>query len=180
MLPKEIKIPITVGVIIYGIALFIDLFGVLFQKSVFTIMNAPYELLSLDENIFPLTSVYQMIVMIMYIIFMLIMFRYKGSAKRVAGIVMIAVYCVVSVSYPVFNMIDNRITALLKGAGELAALGTLNSYITAFTLPFTVVSSVFVLIAIGRYGVMNSYENNTENGIKYTETIEYTEGQQND
>ncbi len=159
MLQKDIKIPIMIGVILYGIALFIDLFGVLFQKSVFTIMNAPYELLSLDENIFPLISVYQMIIMIMYIIFMIVMFSYKGSAKRAVGIVMTAVYCVLSVAYPFIGNYVQMLAAKLKSSLELAAVSGLTSYISMYTSPFVIVSSVFIIIAIGRYGMIRTDKN---------------------
>ena len=154
MLQKDIKIPIMIGVILYGIALLIDLGGVLLQKSVFELMGASYELLALKDNIFPLLTVYQIVVMAMYSAFLLIMFRYKGADRRTVGIVMIVVYCIISVSYPFINIADKWFTSHLKGAKELAALGTLESYITMFTSPFTTVAAVFVLIAIGRYGIM--------------------------
>ena len=161
MLQKDIKIPIMIGVILYGIAMLIDLGGVLLQKSVFELMGAPSELLSLENNIFPLLTVCQIVVMAMYSAFLLIMFRYKGADRRTVGIVMIVVYCIINVSYPFFNIADKWFTSHLKGAKELAALGTLESYITMFTSPFTTVAAVFVLIAIGRYGILNKSETNT-------------------
>ncbi len=163
-----------VGVILYGIALLIDLGGVLLQKSVWELMGAPTELLSLKDIIFPLATIYQIAVMVMYAVFFLIMFRYKGSDRRTVGIVMIVVYCIVSISYPFINIADTWLTAQLKGENELVALGTLESYITMFTHPFTVVSTAFVLISIGRYSLNKSEKNDA---IYEGWTTEIKEGQ---
>ena len=86
---KEVKIPMIIGIVLYGIALIIDLIGVFAQKAVFDFMGASG--IHLDSLFFPFTTVCQIIVMAMFISFFLVMLFYKGHARRVAGIVMIVV-----------------------------------------------------------------------------------------
>ena len=165
MSDKKIRIPVITGVILYGIALIIDLGGIFFQRSVIMIMGGGPESANIDTFIFPLSTVLRIIVMIMYIVFMLVMLKYIGAYRQVAGILMITVYCIVNISSPFIDILDNALTSRLKGADELAALSAINSF-KIFTSPFAVVASVFILIAIGRYGI------STENQESKRETQE--------
>ena len=156
---KEVKIPMIVGIIIYGIALIIDLIGVFAQKAVFDFMGA--DNIHLDSLFFPYTTVCQIIVMAMFISFFLVMLFYKGHARRVAGIVMIVVYCVVNIVMPFIDIQVTRMTAIFHGENGLAAMASLKNFIGIFTSPFVTVSTVLLFVAIGRYGIINK-ENNAE------------------
>lgn len=150
-----------VGIILYGVALIIDLIGVLMPDLAYDLMNAPFLKGSITAFIFPLSTVFQIINIALLIAFYLIMHKYKGSEKRVIGIVFIIIYCVINVILPYALNTESQSYALLYGENVLAALGTLRTYINIFTHPFTTVSIVFVLIAIGRYGIIKK-ENNAE------------------
>ncbi len=159
MLKKEIKIPMITGVILYAVALIIDLTTVIMQRNVYRLMESDSLTYAFKESVFPLISVYQIVVMVMYILFMIVMFSYKGSAKRAVGIVMTAVYCVLSVAYPFIGNYVQMLAAKLKSSLELAAVSGLTSYISMYTSPFVIVSSVFIIIAIGRYGMIRTDKN---------------------
>ncbi len=175
---KEVKIPMIVGVMLYGIVLMIDLLSVIFQKSVFESMNAPDEILNLEKSVFPPGFVNIIIVMIMLVAFLLIMFRYKGSSRRNVGIAMIVIYCITGIISPYINMIETIITTKQQGARELSAITTLSTFSNLVTSPFATVSTVLVLIAIGRYGISKTQQNDDtiSNGL----TAEIKEGQEND
>lgn len=178
MLQKEIKLPMIIGIILYGAALLIDLIGVLIPDIAYALMGTSFLKGSFDGFIFPLYTLFQIIGMIMLIVFYLAMLKYKGNDKRVVGIVLIVIYCVISVVLPYFEISESQFYALSYGENGLAAFGTLRSYITLFTRPFTTVSTVFVFIAIGRYGISKTQQNNDTfyNGW----TTEIKEGQEND
>ena len=115
-------------------------------------MGSDYLTMNFDKFIFPLFSVFQIIVMIMYIIFMIVMLKYKGAYRKLAGILMIVVYCIVNIVSPFINVLDRFLTSKLKDSEELYALSAIESFMI-FVSPFTVVASVLILIAIGRYGI---------------------------
>ena len=58
MLKKEIKIPMIVGIILYAVALIIDLIIVIMQRDVYNLMGSDSLTLLFKESIFPLISVY--------------------------------------------------------------------------------------------------------------------------
>lgn len=149
MLSKEIKTPMIVGTILYGIAVLIDLCSVFAQHAVFPLYAdfGSY----LTELVFPFISVQHIIVMVMLAAFLLIMLKYRGNSRKTAGIAMIVVYCIIGIGSPYLSALSTIFTAKLKGAKYLAAESALNQFITAVTTPFTIVGAVFVIIALGRY-----------------------------
>ena len=146
MLQKNIKILMTIGVVVYAIALVIDIICVICQKSIVTgTMN-----ISIDNHIFPFVLGYQLTAFLMYIVFFLVILTYDGNSKRTVGIVMLVVYSIVNILNPYINMISNAISARL-GSEYLAVSSYLTGIISNITAPFVVVSTVLILIAIGRY-----------------------------
>ncbi|MBQ9482965.1 MAG: hypothetical protein IJU82_02135 [Ruminiclostridium sp.] len=156
---KEVKIPMIVGIILYAAALLIDLIAVFAQEAVFDFMGASN--LRLDSLFFPYITVCQIIDMAMFIAFYLVMLTYKGSERRVVGIVMIVVYCVTNAAMPYIEIPVNQVIAGFQGADGVSASATLKNFISISTSLFVIVSTVFVLIAIGRYGIIKK-ENNAE------------------
>ena len=156
---KEVKIPMIVGIILYGVALIIDLIGVFAQEAVFGFMGATG--IHLDGLMFPYTTVCQIIVMAMFIVFFLVMHSYKGSERRVVGLIFIIIYCVINVAMPFIEIPATQFVANTQGEYGVAALASLKNYIGLFTSPFVIVSTVLLFIAIGRYGIIKK-ENNAE------------------
>ena len=97
----------------------------------------------------------------MFIAFYLVMLTYKGSERRVVGIVMIVVYCVTNAAMPYIEIPVNQVIAGFQGADGVSASASLKNFISISTSLFVIVSTVFVLIAIGRYGIIKK-ENNAE------------------
>ena len=142
-----------VGVILYGAAVLISLLCILFQNAVFDFMNGYAVDLCLDRPVFPLIAVYQIIILLMLATFLLVMHKYRGTHKRVAGIVMIVVYCAFAIMEPYIYLAEDWVAAIFRGENELTAIVHLSTYLVTFTLPFTTVSAVLAFMAIGRYGV---------------------------
>lgn len=166
----NIKKMMTAGVILYGIAVLINLLCVLFQSSVFDFMNNHAVDINSDRLLFPLISIYQIVVLVFFSAFMLVMLKYKGSQERIIGIVMIVVYCIVAVTYPYISVAETWFTSLLGGEVVLVELTSLDAAIGFVTLPFVTVSSALMFIATGRFGVRReslvSDSNSLNNKIK--------------
>lgn len=154
-----------VGIILYAIALVVDLIGVLFPALAYATMGATYLKEHFIGFIFPSVTIFQVIGIIMLITFYMVMQKYNGPEKRIVGIIMIVIFCVINVIQPYIRIAEAQAYANLSGEKGLAALSTLESFISMFTQPFTIVSTVFVMIAIGRYGIIKR-ENNENSDIK--------------
>ncbi len=161
---KEVKIPMIVGIISYGFAFLICLIGVMFPGIAYDIMGASFLKDRISVTIFPSYIVFQIISIIMLIVFFLVMLKYKGSGKRIIGIVMIVLSCLINIVQPYIGIAEKQAYSGFYGAEGLSALGTLESFFALFTQPFTLVSTVFVIIAIGRYGVIK-HDNNDNSDI---------------
>jgi hypothetical protein len=157
---KEVKIPMFVGIILYGIALLIDLIGVLIPDLAYVTMGATYLKDHFNGFIFPSVTIFQIIGIIMLITFYMVMQKYNGPEKRIVGIIMIVIFCVINVVQPYIRIAETQAYASFSGEKGLSALTTLESFIAMFTQPFTLVSTVFVMIAIGRYGIIKRENNN--------------------
>ena len=153
MFTSKIKIPMIIGIILYGIALLIDLLCVGLQRVLISFQVT----VTKEFIIFPFILVSHIAILLMYIIFLILMLKYRGSSRKTAGIIMIVIYSVVNVAYPYLIMLSNQISnatgSALYGTEYIVAKTALEWFIEVTTVPFTVVSSVFVLIAIGRYGI---------------------------
>ncbi|MBR5090996.1 MAG: hypothetical protein IK093_16330 [Ruminiclostridium sp.] len=158
---KEIKAPMTAGVIVHGIAVAADLLSVIFQNDVYKTMQGSF----LNETVFPFTVVSHIIIMVMFIVFLMTMLLYKGTSRKLAGIVMVVIYCITGVVMPLVDIFATILTGRFAGAGQLAAYNTLKTFIGMVSSPFIVVSTVLVFIAIGRYGI-SKQDNNTFSDIK--------------
>ncbi|MCR5121191.1 MAG: hypothetical protein K6B74_02090 [Ruminococcus sp.] len=154
MLSKEIKKPLTVGLILYGIAVLISLLCVLFPNAVFDFLNGHAVDLCSDSLIFPLVFVFHIAVFLLFAVFTIIMHKYKGSSERLIVILFIRIYCVINVAKPfVLNFETYMVGELFAGEKDLAHSFALSNSIEMITFPFTVVSSVLVFIAVSRYGI---------------------------
>ena len=149
-----------VGIILYGIALLIDLLSVLIPNIAYAAMGATYLKEHFYGFIFPSVTIFQVIGIIMLITFYMVMQKYNGPEKRIVGIIMIVVFCVINIVQPYIRIAEAQAYANFSGEKGLAALSTLESFISMFTQPFTIVSTVFVMIAIGRYGIIKRENNN--------------------
>ena len=138
-----------VGTILYGIAVILDLCSIIAQQVIFPLYAdfGHY----LNEFVVPAVTIQQIIVMLMFIVFLLILLKYRGNSRKTAGIAMIVIYCLIGIITPYFSWLINILGAKFKGANYLAGLSALDNFIAAVTTPFTVVASVFVIIALGRY-----------------------------
>lgn len=150
MLSKEIKTPMIVGIILYGIAVLIDLCSVFAQQAVFPLYGVDIGFY-LNELVLPFVTVEHIIVMIMFVVFLIIMLKYKGNSRKTAGVAMIVVYCLIVIISPYLSWYTNIFDGKFKGAHYLAALSALSNFVSFATTPFIVISTVFVIIAVGRY-----------------------------
>ncbi len=144
---KRIKTPMIIGIILQALAFVIAFGCYLLQSSVAFVQNV-----KIGGKVFPDTLITIVIVLLLHIIALLVMQTYEGESRRLVAGALAAAYCVVNVVSPIASRIaaffDSR-----KGAEFLAAKSVLSSTISMLSSPFTFISLVFVLIALGRYGV---------------------------
>ncbi len=146
---KRIKIPMIIGIVLQGVALLIAMGCYMIQESMKTMQG-----IKVGEKVFPDTITNIAIILVLHIIALLAMQTYEGQSRRLIGGLLAAAYCVVSVATPIIA----RITAVFdsrRGAEFLAAKNVLASMISLFASPFTIISNVLVLIAVGRYGILD-------------------------
>ncbi len=146
---KRIKTPMIIGIVLQGLAVVIALGCYLLQGALPTMSN-----LKTGETVFPDSMITMVITLLLHIITLLVMQTYEGESRRMIGGILAAAYCIVNVATPIIS----RITAFFdsrKGAVFIAAKGVLASMISMLSSPFTIISLVFVLIAVGRYGVLD-------------------------
>ena len=65
---------------------------------------------------------------------------------------MLIVYAIVRVLSPYISMLSNVILSR-RGAEYIAAAGTLTSTVNLIISPLTIVASILVIVAVGRYGI---------------------------
>ena len=146
---KRIKTPMIIGIIIQGVALLIGFVCYLIQDGI-----ASMQRMKIGERVFPETLIQIAVILMFYIIILLVMQTYEGGSRRLVAGVLAAIYCVIGIVFPIIL----RITTIFdsrKGVEFLAAKNTLAAVISLFTSPLNVVSLVLVLIALGRYGVLD-------------------------
>ena len=146
---KRIKTPMIIGIILQGLALVIAGGCSLMQESMASMQN-----FKIGEKIFPDTLVTIAIIFLLHIIALLVMQTYEGESRRLIGGILAAAYCVVNIASPIIS----RITVIFesrKGVEFVAAKNVLSSTISLFTSPLNLVSLMLVVIAVGRYGVMD-------------------------
>ena len=156
MLEKEVKIPMIIGTARYGLALVIGALGEIMQKQLLPLLFTH----SLDKTV-PISILAPLFVRFLMIgVFMTVLLSYKGNARRVAGIIMLVVYSVIGIIVPFLSTIASVFMARSSEIECIAAYNELNSMIYMITSPITLVSSVLVLVALGRYGVIVNKTNN--------------------
>ena len=145
-LRKSIKIPMLAGIILQAVAAAIGIVCYLMQAGIGTMRHAQP-----GVKVFPDTLIGIFVGLLMHIICFLVMQTYEGESERMIGIIMAVLYCVVNIGSTyllrVSQFFDSR-----RGAEFLAAKSLLASMISLLTSPFSFISLVLVLIAVGRYG----------------------------
>ena len=146
---KRIKTPMIIGIVLQGLSFLIAFGCYLMQSSMNSMKN-----MAIGEKVFPDTLVTIAVVLLLHIIALLVMNTYEGESGRLIGGILAAAYCVVNVASPIIS----RITLIFdsrKGVEFIAAKNMLSSTISLLTSPLNLISLVLVMIAVGRYGVLD-------------------------
>ena len=146
---KKVKTPMTIGLILYGVAFLITILCTLAQKLIFD-QGLTHDI---NRMVVPLNLFTQLIALLMVTIFWLVI-RTNGDneANRSSGLAMIVVYCVENIILPYVSRIGT-IFAARMGSEYLGAVSVLEAYISMFTAPFCTVAAVLVIVALGRYTI---------------------------
>ena len=150
MLRKEVKTPMIIGLILYAVA-FLTTVIITLGQNVFIKPFVPHNFESGETVISP-TLFSQLIMLLMMVIFFLIMKTYKGNSRRVVGGVMLAVYLVVSFIMGFVGLIGNVIYSRM-GQEYIVKLSSINQVIGFSSSLIMGVALIFVVVAIGRFGI---------------------------
>ena len=166
MLDKRVRIPMLAGIVVYGISIVL---------SVLCAVNTPavvklFSTMEYEERVFPITIIGSFITLALYIAFYFIMRSCNGKSNRVIGIIMLVAYCLPSIGN-YFLAIAGNVMAAKRGLETIAALSSVSSAISIVTLPFTLAAGVLIVVALGRFGIIegaaDSEEEKTEENVYY-------------
>ena len=149
MVSKDIKTPMTAGVVLAAISTALGFICVALQKNM---IFAQMRYTDIDKVIIPPVIAEQIIMLLFYAAVLYIMLEYKGNSRRAASVVILVVYAVFRIAAPYLHIISNLYYSR-QGSAVMGASALLESNIGMLAAPFTTVSSMLVLIAIGRYGI---------------------------
>ena len=154
------------GIVVYGISIVL---------SVLCAVNTPavvklFSTMEYEERVFPITIIGSFITLALYIAFYFIMRSCNGKSNRVIGIIMLVAYCLPSIGN-YFLAIAGNVMAAKRGLETIAALSSVSSAISIVTLPFTLAAGVLIVVALGRFGIIegaaDSEEEKTEENVYY-------------
>ncbi len=167
MLDKRVRIPMLAGIVMYGLSIVASLLVSLNTKAVLLIFSTiEYE----EGNVFPPAIFRSMIILALYIAFYFIMRSCNGKSNRLVGIILLIVYCIPGFAGVFFSYLDNYLL-VQKGTEYVVAYSSVSTAISMVTFPFTLIASVLILAAIGRYGILekeaDSEEDNSSSNVYY-------------
>ena len=169
MLDKRVRIPMLVGIGLYGFAIILSILCSFNTQRILPIFrNLDYE-----GNIFPISIISTVVLLVLYIAFYAIMISSNGKNNRVIGVIMLVAYALPCVG-SIFTTYLWASIAARKGAEYLAAYSSINTAITIVTNPFISVASILILVAIGRFGIIGDIKTSEE---KSDEEIIYFGGE---
>lgn len=149
-LPLSVKVPAFLSVFFYGIAVG---FGYMVVDSHKTIIET-FTNLVYNEEPFPYSLRFMIIYFFVYILFMILMLTTKSYSRKRVGRLLLGLYCLINCFVPVVDRIV-IFDAYKHNYFYTAAVCELDSLITLSTNIFTVISTMFMLVAIGRFGMCN-------------------------
>ncbi|MCR4793126.1 MAG: hypothetical protein K5871_10260 [Lachnospiraceae bacterium] len=147
-LTLNIKVTMLVGVLLYAIATLVAYAFYANQRKVAEIITH----LSVSE-VFPYALRYMIAYLIIYVFFTVVMFITKPSARRGAGAWMLVFYCIIHIIIPITDRLILISTANKYPSDVYAAIVNMDSIISFSTAPLIVVSSVLIVVSIGRFGI---------------------------
>ncbi len=154
MLAKEIKTPMIIGLILCGVAVLINLIITLGQSVFLGVVTTA----QISTKVIPSSLFVNLLILIMFGVFLFVMLTNKDDNRRTVGIVMTVFYLVFRFAASFAGIIEKRIL-VRKGVEFFAALSSLESLVSMVTSPFLAISTVLVVIAIARYGISDTNSN---------------------
>lgn len=149
-LPLSVKVPMLLSVLSYGLAVGIGYMVVENHRNIIeTFTNLVY-----NQEIFPYSLRYMIVYLFVYILFAILMLTAKSYSRKRVGILMLGLYCLINSLLPVVDRLV-IFDAYRRNNFYTAAAYELDSLITLSTNFFTVLSTMFMLVAIGRFGMCN-------------------------
>ena len=149
-LPLSVIVPMLLSVLFYLIAVGIG-YSVMenHRRIIETFTNLVY-----NQEQFPYSLRYMIVYLFVYILFMILMLTAKSYSRKRVGTLMLWLYCIMNCLLPVVDRLV-IFDAYKRNNFYTAAAYELDSLITLSTHCFTVISTMFMLVAIGRFGMCN-------------------------
>ncbi len=168
-LPLSVKAPMFLSVLFYGIAVG---FGYMVVDSHKTIIER-FTNLVYNEEPFPYSLKFMIIYLFVYILFMILMLIAKSYSRKRVGRLLLGLYCLINCFVPVVDRIV-IFDAYKHNYFYTAAVCELDALITLSTNIFTVISTMFMLVAIGRFGMCNVKKDESGDEDGYDKSVRKT------
>ncbi|GEM_PF-2552994 len=155
MSEKSYKIPAILGAAFYILAVVI---GIVITVIYLSVAMSNTSLPGLGGAVIPWTVIRMILIMIVYIASMLTVILYKGSKRRMVGVILFIVMGLVAVLSAAASYIINMFFLRTMTSMAIAATSTLNNALSVTTSLFTFLSNLFMIMGIARFGVSTPEE----------------------
>ena len=159
MLDKRVSVPMIAGIVFYGISVVL---GFLCAMNTETILKV-FSTVEYTENVYPFSLYFSVIVLVLYVGFYYIMKSCNGKNNRFLGIVMLVAYAIPALLGKIISFGEVIISGRKMGELYLATLSSVNTAITIVSAPFLAVASILIVVAIGRFGIIEDMKASDEN-----------------
>ncbi|MBR1861965.1 MAG: hypothetical protein IJ796_08940 [Lachnospiraceae bacterium] len=159
---KSIKVPAIISLAVEGAVTTAELLVLALQDKLYPIFIGNIDITK-GTKVFPPSFILSILQLALYIVFVYLIFNYKGDRRRAVSIVLIVISLVLmGLSYPV-----SRFYLLylghVWGTAYIAMASGVQSMMGAVSAYFGFVAAPLFYIACGRYGVSGGYQVNGNN-----------------
>ena len=167
MLDNNIKKPMLIGIGLYIFSYLITIVVTVTQYHGGGIFNSGEY--GKDVTVIPMQIYTGLINILKLVVFYLIMATYKGNSRRVVEVVLLIVHVILG---GIIGLVTGYLGSILnarKGTEYIVAYQGMNNAINIFTVLFTTIAGLLIVIAIGRYGISKRNQIPFQGGMSQTD-----------
>ena len=167
MLDSNIKKPMLVGIGLFIFAYLITIVITVTQYHGGGIFIS--EEVGKDVTVIPMQIYTGLINILKLVVFYLIMATYKGNSRRVVEVVLLIVHVILG---GITGLVTGYLGGILnarRGSEYIVAYQGMNTAINIFTVLFTTIAGLLIIIAIGRYGISKRNQIPFQGGMSQTD-----------
>ena len=168
MLESNIKKPMLIGILLYAIA-YLIIVVITVTQYYGTGIFISRDIVDGELVIIPMQIYTGLINILKLVVFYLIMATYKGNSRRVVEVVLLIVHVILG---GITGLVTGYLGSILnarRGSEYIVAYQGMNNAINIFTVLFTTIAGLLIIIAIGRYGISKRNQIPFQGGMSQTD-----------